>query len=379
MRLSPITTPNFTNNVKNTYNKVSFAQKDPLNSHDRIEYQKNKKNIFNILFTKMKESCSQSAEWINDTYQKSVNYAKSLKNKSVDKTGATVTQKSVKNNVVQIPDFKPSFDIVLLKNIVEKKPEITNDWVQSHPKSILTILNAIDNVILSENSKYKSIDEFKQMFPSLEMQTTIIKTLLTLPNILENAENKIKAEKKQYIESIWEEYIHVDLPYVPFNKEKNILGLKALQKYGTTEDLRKLPREYITCEDNDIFLEYAKLVNKVGSDKADDIQYSDFVNLSTKVNRKDNTYSMDVMEEIMDALKKHWVDDAPKGEWTNASWNTLMNYEHYIRKAQKEGRPQMAANARAIFDRIVEDNPWMVNEVAKDLPQYAKKLIETFS
>ena len=180
-------------------------------------------------------------------------------------------------------------------------------------------------------------------------------------------------EKKQYIDSIWEEYIHVDLPYVPFNKEKNILGLKALQKYGTTEDLRKLPREYITCEDNDIFLEYAKLVNKVGSDKADDIQYSDFVNLSTKVNRKDNTYSMDVMEEIMDALKKHWVDDAPKGEWTNASWNTLMNYEHYIRKAQKEGRPQMAANARAIFDRIVEDNPWMVNEVAKDLPQYAKK------
>ena len=33
----------------------------------------------------------------------------------------------------------------------------------------------------------------------------------------------------------------------------------------------------------------------------------------------------------------------------------------------------MASNARAIFDRIVEDNPWMVSEVAKDFPQYAKK------
>ena len=75
----------------------------------------------------------------------------------------------------------------------------------------------------------------------------------------------------------------------------------------------------------------------------------------------------------MDALKKHWVDDAPKGKWTNTRWSTLKDYEHYIRKAQEEGRPQMAANARAIFDRIVEDNPWMVNEVAKDFPQYAKK------
>ena len=189
----------------------------------------------------------------------------------------------------------------------------------------------------------------------------------------ENAVQYAK-EKKQYIESIWEEYLYVDLPYVKFNKEKNILGLKALQKYGTTEDLRRLPRHYTNCKDSDIFLEYAKLVNKVGSDIADDIHYSDFVNLDACVTKRNrDVYSMDVMEEIMDAMKKHWVDDAPKGNWTNTRWSTLKDYEHYIRKAQEEGRPQMAANARAIFDRIVEDNPWMANKVAREMPQYAEK------
>ena len=227
--------------------------------------------------------------------------------------------------------------------------------------------------------KRKAISRFiKNLFnrnPKPNKPITTPKIELPKPNFTCGPENPLQfaKEKKQYIDSIWDEYLHVDLPYVKFNKEKNILGLKALQKYGTTEDLRRLPREYIVCEDSDIFLEYAKLVNKVGSDKADDIQYSDFVKLKTKVNRRDNTYSMDVMEEIMDALKKHWVDDAPKGEWTNAGWNTLKDYEHYIRKAQEEGRSQMASNARAIFDRIVEDNPWMVEEVAKEFPQYAKK------
>lgn len=374
MRLSPIITPNYTNYVKYINNKVSFGQDDPVHSHKRIEPQKTQKNIFNILFTKMKESCVQGVEWINGKYQKSVNYAKKLTNKSADKTDAIALQKSQKSNAVRIPNFKPSFDIVLLKNIIEEKPEITETWVQNHPKSILTVLNATNCVVMCEEAKYKSIDEFRQMFPTAKMQAIMIKTLLKLPNILENAENKIKAEKKQYIDSIWQEYLHVDLPYVKFNKEKNILGLKALQKYGTTEDLRRLPRHYTNCKDSDIFLEYAKLVNKVGSDKADDIQYSDFVNLDACVTKRNrDVYSMDVMEEIMDALKKHWVDDAPKGEWTNTRWSTLKDYEHYIRKAKEEGRPQMAANARAIFDRIVEDNPWMANKVAREMPQYAQK------
>ena len=227
--------------------------------------------------------------------------------------------------------------------------------------------------------KRKAISKFiKNLFiknqkPNKPIPSTKIE--LPKPNFTCGPENAVQfaKEKKQYIDSIWQEYLHIDLPYVQFNKEKNILGLKALQKYGTTEDLRRLPRHYTNCKDSDIFLEYAKLVNKVGSDKADDIHYSDFVNLNAIVDRKDNAYSMDVMEEIMDALKKHWVDDAPKGKWTNAGWSTLKDYEHYIRKAQEEGRPQMAANARAIFDRIVEDNPWMANKVAREMPQYAKK------
>ena len=374
MRLSPIITPNFTNYTQYTYNKVSFGQDDPLHSHKRIEPQKTQKNIFNTLFTKMKDGYVQGAEWINDKYQKSVDFVKNLTGKSTNKIDSTSTQKSKENVVSLIPDFKPSFDIVLLKNIIEEKPEITETWVKSHPKSILTILNATNSIILGKEARYESIEEFKELFPTLAMQATMIKTLLNLPNIVENAENKIKAEKKQYIESIWEEYLHVDLPYVKFNKEKNILGLKALQKYGTTEDLRRLPRHYTNCKDSDIFLEYAKLVNKVGSDIADDIHYSDFVNLDACVTKRNRgVYSMDVMEEIMDAMKKHWVDDAPKGNWTNTRWSTLKDYEHYIRKAQEEGRPQMAANARAIFGRIVEDNPWMANKVAREMPQYAKK------
>ena len=374
MRLSPIITPNFTAQyIKPSHHKISFGHEDPINSHERITPQKSRKNIFNTIYIRTKEGYIQSINWINDKYQKTVNHIKKINNKQTTDVVKTEKQQCEENNNSQIPKFKPSFDIVLLKNIVEEKPEITESWVSTHPKSILTILNAIDNIIIGEEAKYESIEEFRELFPTPAIQATIIKTLLNLPDVIGNAENKIKAEKKQYIDSIWDEYLHVDLPYVKFNKEKNILGLKALQKYGTTEDLRRLPDEYIICKDSDIFLEYAKLVNKVGSDKADDIQYSDFVNLNAVVDRRDNTYSMDVMEEIMDALKKHWVDDAPKGKWTNAGWNTLKDYEHYIRKAQEEGRSQMASNARAIFDRIVEDNPWMANKVAREMPQYAKK------
>ena len=261
------------------------------------------------------------------------------------------------------------------------KPDTVS--TKQNKKSIIgAIIGAI--VLAAAFIKRKVVGGFlKKLLQRSETKTQELKPKIELPKVeipkpqfTCGAENAVQfaKEKKQYIDSIWQEYLHVDLPYVKFNKEKNILGLKALQKYGTTEDLRKLPREYITCEDNDIFLEYAKLVNKVGSDKADDIQYSDFVNLDACVTKRNrDIYSMDVMEEIMDALKKHWVDDAPKGNWTNTGWSTLKDYEHYIRKAQEEGRTQMAANARAIFDRIVEDNPWMVNEVAKDLPQYAKK------
>ena len=131
-----------------------------------------------------------------------------------------------------------------------------------------------------------------------------------------------------------------------------------MQKYGTNEDLKRLHDEYPLCEDNDIFLEYVKLINKLGKD------YDDFYNIRILVSETDRgKYDDAIMEEAIKGVKKYLVDEAPKGHWTNESFLGYKEFEYYAQRAKEQGKPEMEANARAIMARIVEDNPWMQGKI----------------
>ena len=161
---------------------------------------------------------------------------------------------------------------------------------------------------------------------------------------------KQQQEKAEYIKSIWNEYIHVNPPYKPINKEKNLLGLKALQSYGTREDMLKLHDVYQLSKDSDIMREYAKLVGKVG-------EPIDALKLIAKVDEeRASLYAEEVMEEIMKSLKKLMVDKSEPGEWKNSSYMLYQNFE----SLEKHKNKTISENAKAIMDRLIQDNPWLL-------------------
>ena len=161
---------------------------------------------------------------------------------------------------------------------------------------------------------------------------------------------KQQQEKAEYIKSIWNEYIHVNPPYKPINKEKNLLGLKALQSYGTREDMLKLHDVYQLSKDSDIMREYAKLVGKVG-------EPIDALKLIAKVDEeRASLYTEEVMEEIMKSLKKLMVDKSEPGEWKNSSYMLYQNFE----SLEKHKNKTISENAKAIMDRLIQDNPWLL-------------------
>ena len=161
---------------------------------------------------------------------------------------------------------------------------------------------------------------------------------------------KQQQEKAEYIKSIWNEYIHVNPPYKPINKEKNLLGLKALQSYGTREDMLKLHDVYQLSEDSDIMREYAKLVGKVG-EPIDVIliwSYTDSKYLKI--------YTEETMAEIMKSIKKLMVDKSEPGKWKE------FDYMHYkdFEELEKHKNKTISENAKAIMDRLIQDNPWLL-------------------
>ncbi len=166
----------------------------------------------------------------------------------------------------------------------------------------------------------------------------------------ENNPEQLAKEKAEYIKSIWDEFLDVNPPFKPMNKEKNLLGLKALQNYGTREDMLKLNDEYQLSKDSDIMKEYAKLVGKVGITK-------DALTLRAKTNKnKINLYSEPTIEEITKTLKKLMVDKAEKGYFVNASYNEYKDYERLSNNPNKI----ISENAKAIMKRLSDENPWML-------------------
>ena len=162
--------------------------------------------------------------------------------------------------------------------------------------------------------------------------------------------NATAEEKAAYINSIWDEFIYVNPPYKPVDKKKNIQGLKALQKYGTVEDLRKLPAKYRISKDSEIMKEYAKLVGIVG-------EVPDSITLMAKVDKDGlKIYSEETMAEIMKSLKKLMVDKAAPKTWVNFDNMQYMEFERIL----NHPNPEISENAKAIMRRLEEENPWLL-------------------
>jgi len=170
----------------------------------------------------------------------------------------------------------------------------------------------------------------------------------------ENVEQFVK-EKASYIDSIRKEYIDsihmqhfgADLTEL---KEKNLLGLDALIKYGTREDMLKLPLEYGVSKDNDVMQSYSKLIRKVGKPE-------DSVGISALLSEDlSEGYNDATKKELMKTVKKLMVDDAPSEMWKNAEFAEYLQYKEY----SKSKDPEMVEMAKAIMKRLSDENPWML-------------------
>ena len=244
-------------------------------------------------------------------------------------------------------NFRPNSVVNAIKDKVQKEPVKTAVIGGS---SLLVLIIAI--------AKRKAIGRFfKNIFKKEKPQAPVTEQVkpkieLPKPNFTAGKENpeQFAKEKAEYIKSIWDEFLDVNPPFKPINKEKNILGLQALQKYGTRDDLLKLSKRYQLSEDSDIMKEYAKLVGIVGITK-------DIIPLRSKL-RKDtiSLYKEDAIAEIMKTLKKLMVDQAAPNTWVNHSYSSYQNFE----KLSKHQNKTISDNAKAIMKRISDENPWML-------------------
>ena len=203
---------------------LSFRQNDEFSSTTKKKTPHNANFInraFSIIVTmpkKVKRKFNQKLQKNNQTNVK--------EEKNIAKTDKTVL--NVSNQDV-IPKFKPTFNVESFENIVSNKNlEITPQWIETHPKDCLTILNAIGYPFVDDSTIYYDISEFKKLIPTTKGQAKIIQTILKQPNLLEVADQRLTKEKAEYINSIWDEYIHIQTGFKPMNKEKNLQGHKQV-------------------------------------------------------------------------------------------------------------------------------------------------------
>ena len=173
----------------------------------------------------------------------------------------------------------------------------------------------------------------------------------------ENAE-RFAREKSEYIKSIWRSHIEHDDVFNKIPKEKRIAGLKALQEYGTRDDLLRLDKERNSCrvsKDSEIFIEYVKFVRKVGSTSGKIDEY-DYSLVRGSVNRKiTEIYNEETIEEILKTLKHFMIDNTIPGKFKNASWEEYKRFKILSEHPNKV----IAEHARLLMARLKADNPWM--------------------
>ena len=148
------------------------------------------------------------------------------------------------------------------------------------------------------------------------------------------------------------------MEYKVISKDKRIAGLKALQEYGTRDDLLRLDRENndcITSKDSEIFIEYVKFVRKVGSTSGK-IDEHDYYLIESVVDRKiTEIYNEETIEEILKTLKHFMIDNTIPGKFKNANWEEYKDFERLSHHSNKV----IAEHARLLMARLKTDNPWM--------------------
>ena len=275
---------------------------------------------------------------------------KSILNPS--KAVSTVTEQTV------IPAFQPTFNMERFERIVnDKELKITPQWIETHPNDCLTILNAVSYPFVNDSTTYYDIRDFKNIILTTKGQAKVINAILKQPNLIEVANQRLANEKAAYIDSIWDEYIHVQTVFKPINKEKNLQGLKMLNKYGTVEDLRRLPDEYSIVKDDDLYREYAKFVTKVGTD------FEDFLFLESGLSKRCDIGSEKTMEEIAKGIKRINVDIIKGDAFEGASWSEYKDFKKCIDKYPDN--KVITENLNAVIKKMTDENPWMIEEINK--------------
>ncbi len=258
-------------------------------------------------------------------------------------------------NSIQNNSYYPKFGEITHPATMKEK---TENYIKTEPVKSAVIGGSSLLLLGFAVYKRKAITKFlKNLFQKEEKQlkqTPAQNSKPPEPHFTVGKENpeQLAKEHSAYIKSIEKEYIDIDPKK---NKEKCLMGLKALQKYGSREDLKTLEKNfYDTSKDDDIIREYAKFVGKVG--EIDDNKY-----LLADINEESlEIYSEKTIEEIMKTLKKLLVDkeitkNPPEYYFSNYGYPKYKDFEMFAQKF--ENNPVICENAKAIMRRVEADNP----------------------
>ena len=343
MKIYQITQAKSYNQYKNTHrqNSVNNAMSSPNQNNQNCSFkgvnefasstQKNAKKVVNQVLDSVFTTADKVQKKVNHIYNKILDKStKSLKPKKAEKQVEPIAIKTA-DSIIPQPNFSMDYDRVL--SDLEKIETIDKKWVKNNTPALKAAFGYKDaemsdhffDIQVSEINR----DRSKYIQAVKEFQTD---------------------EKAKYINKIWDEFLDVNPPFKPVNKEKNILGLQALQKYGTRDDLLKLDVNYQLSKDSDIMKEYAKLIGKVG--KVDDcLKILPYASINSS-----KTYSENTISEIMKTLKKLMVDKAEPNHWINFEYAQYVQFEKLTNHTNKD----ISDNAKAITKRLVDDNPWML-------------------
>ena len=344
MKIYQITQAKSYNQYKNTHrqNSLNNAMSSPNQNNQNCSFnfkgvnefasstKKNAKKVVNQVVDSVFTAADKVQKKVNHIYNKILDKStKSLKPKKAEKQVEPIAIKTAESIIPQ-PNFSMDYDRVL--SDLEKIETIDKKWVKNNTPALKAAFGYKDaemsdhffDIQVSEINR----DRSKYIQAVKEFQTD---------------------EKAKYINKIWDEFLDVNPPFKPVNKEKNILGLQALQKYGTREDMLKLSKRYQLSEDSDIMKEYAKLVGIVG--KVDDC-----LPILAKIGRKDVSYTESTLSEMLKTLKILMVDKSAPKYWVNFDYHKYTKLEKLTTHTNKD----ISDNAKAITKRIVDDNPWML-------------------
>ena len=256
-------------------------------------------------------------------------------------------------NGIQTNKIRPNFGTTEPKK--QSWKDRTQEYIKKEPEKAAAIGGGSLLLLAVAIYKRKAITKLlKSLFQKEEKNIAPTPNPTSAPKLPEphftvGKENptKLAEEQAAYIKSIEKEYIDIDPDQ---NKAKSLLGLKALQKYGSREDLKILNKNYYNIsKDNDIMREYAKFVGKVG-------EYEDVIILQATLDKEIvGMYAEKTLEEIMKTIRFVMEDKAPVTSYKNYGYRGYKDIERCMKTF--DNNQIIRENAQAIMRRIEADNP----------------------